>query len=117
MYTGDYFNDLKHGKGKFVWESGNYYEGQYFEDKRNGYGEMHWNDGTIYKGEWQYGAQHGHGKLCLPNGEVKSGIFENNVLIMLSPNSKNPFEVAKLSIQVAEDIFKEESPEKMVFED
>jgi len=40
---------------------------------------MYWVDGTTYKGQWEYGAQHGHGKLYLPNGEIKEGIFENNV--------------------------------------
>ena len=32
-YEGDYFKDKKHGKGKFVWASGNVYEGGYANDE------------------------------------------------------------------------------------
>jgi len=78
QYTGDYFNDKKHGHGQFHWESGNYYVGNYFNDLRHGYGEMYWTDGSYYKGDWEMGVQHGLGEIQLVNGQVKKGIFENN---------------------------------------
>ena len=42
---------------------------------------MYWADGTVYKGQWEQGVHHGPGVLHLPNGEVKEGLFENNVYI------------------------------------
>jgi len=54
-YTGEYFNDMKHGQGQFNWASGNYYVGGYYMDRRHGYGEMFWADGSYYKGDWEMG--------------------------------------------------------------
>lgn len=81
QYTGDYFNDKKHGHGQFNWESGNYYIGSYVEDSRHGYGEMYWVDGSKYKGDWEQGVQHGFGEITLPDGKIKKGKFENNVYV------------------------------------
>lgn len=50
QYKGEYWNDKKHGQGRFDWQSGNYYIGSYHLDERHGYGEMYWADGQIYKG-------------------------------------------------------------------
>ena len=40
---------------------------------------MTWKDGSYYEGEWEYGIQHGFGRMNFPNGDVKEGMFENNV--------------------------------------
>ena len=116
-YTGDYLQDMKHGQGKFVWESGNWYEGQYVSDKRNGYGEMHWTDGTVYKGDWQFGAQHGKGLLILPDGDEKEGIIENNVYReSIEDESQHDF-YPDLTVDVAKDKELEDKPEQMKFEE
>lgn len=49
-YDGDYQYDKKHGHGIFQWASGNTYKGEYREDERHGIGEMLWTDGTSYVG-------------------------------------------------------------------
>jgi hypothetical protein len=42
---------------------------------------MTWNEGTVYLGNWSLDIQNGYGKLIYPDGSVKEGIFENNVLV------------------------------------
>lgn len=31
-----------HGKGKYSWKDGRFYDGEYFEDKKQGYGVYRW---------------------------------------------------------------------------
>ena len=54
---------MKHGKGKMVYPSGNYYEGDWAFDKKEGYGTLKWPDGTIYEGYWKDGKQHNEGNF------------------------------------------------------
>ena len=42
---------------------------------------MTWNEGTVYLGNWSHDIQNGYGKLIYPDGSVKEGIYENNVLV------------------------------------
>jgi MORN repeat len=42
---------------------------------------MTWNEGTVYLGNWTHDIQNGYGKLIYPDGSVKEGIYENNVLV------------------------------------
>jgi hypothetical protein len=97
---------MKHGEGKFTWESGNWFEGVYQNDKRHGFGRMHWADGTVYEGDWEHGAQHGRGTLKLPNGDCKEGIFENNVYI------KDKSVASSRKKKELHDREREDSPEK-----
>ena len=39
-----------HGKGKFIWPDGRYYEGDYIEDKKQGMGRFVWPGGQVYEG-------------------------------------------------------------------
>jgi hypothetical protein len=56
------------------------------EDRREGYGEMFWTDGSFYKGEWKGGVQNGKGQIYLVGGEVVSGLFENSILVQVTPS-------------------------------
>lgn len=78
-YEGDYHMDMKNGWGFFEWESGNTYRGRYVDDEREGFGEMRWTDGSVYRGNWHKGVQNGIGIMFFPNGERRSGLFEQNV--------------------------------------
>ena len=40
-YTGYFKNGLPHGKGKYEWANGDWYEGQWEKGTRTGYGTMH----------------------------------------------------------------------------
>ena len=43
---------------------------------------MTWkDDNSFYEGEWQFGFQHGFGAMNFPSGEVREGMFENNVFV------------------------------------
>lgn len=40
---------------------------------------MLWTDGSMYEGEWVRGIQHGLGRMIFPDGNVKEGVFEDNI--------------------------------------
>ena len=46
-----------------------------------------WTDGSMYEGEWINGIQHGKGMMVFPDGNVKVGLFENNVFVCETENS------------------------------
>ena len=46
-YTGEWKNDVKHGKGTYIYANGNKYVGEYKDGKKHGYG-------TFYFGEFKY---------------------------------------------------------------
>lgn len=48
-YEGDWEDDLKHGTGKFVWTTGDSYEGEYNKDKRDGVGIKIYTNGDKYE--------------------------------------------------------------------
>ena len=99
-------NDLKHGKGKYkwdsgdvydgnwvdgnmtgigtyVWSNGNKYEGDWLNDTRTGSGTFTWaDDGTKYVGSWKDGKRTGRGKLIYTNGTFRVGKWnetKNNI--------------------------------------
>lgn len=43
-YTGDWFQDKQHGKGKEMWPDGSFYEGDYSMGKKHGIGKFTWSD-------------------------------------------------------------------------
>ena len=52
-YEGNYLNDKKDGKGKYIFEDGNYYIGHWKNDLKNGTGsEYDKNGNIIFKGEY-----------------------------------------------------------------
>jgi len=69
VYTGQFFDNMLHGHGKFSFR-GLIYDGPWLEDRREGMGELRWEeDGSCYRGEWKQGARVGVGHLHLPNGD------------------------------------------------
>lgn len=62
QYTGQWLNDLKHGRGVQVWQSGDRYEGDWEEDMRQGQGTF-WDcvEGELqlqYSGGWLRDQRH-----------------------------------------------------------
>lgn len=44
----------RHGKGKFFYKEGSYYDGEWKENKMHGFGTLYYPDGRIaYQGEWK----------------------------------------------------------------
>ncbi len=46
-YDGDFVNGKKEGKGKYVWEDGEYYIGQWLNNQKHGKGIEYLKDGNI----------------------------------------------------------------------
>ena len=84
VYTGEYVNGTRHGKGKFVFASGNYYDGEWADGKYQGHGIYHWNDGDEFDGEWKDGKRHGKGKWTYADGRYYTGVWENGESISSS---------------------------------
>lgn len=54
-YTGEFVNDLYHGKGVYRWKNGNRYEGGFFANDRHGFGTFFYSTGTRREQLWEYG--------------------------------------------------------------
>lgn len=51
MYTGQKKDDLRHGKGKYLYGDGSYYYGDWFKGKMEGLGKLYDADGNLeYEG-------------------------------------------------------------------
>ena len=67
-----------HGRGVYVWPSGQSYEGEYKADLKDGYGSYRWKDGRRYIGDWKNNKRHGRGYVKDVDGRERSGVWEND---------------------------------------
>ena len=74
---------VKDGKGKEYYSNGNIkYDGEFINDKREGKGKFIWEDGEYYIGEWKDALKHGKGIIYYSNGNIKyDGNFINGMPI------------------------------------
>ena len=101
VYFGNYINGQRHGKGKFYFNDGSYYEGYWKNDgmygmarliTKNFFYEGEVNDGKaegvgrmedgekVYNGQWYNDMKHGVGKLDYKTKKLKyEGNFQNNL--------------------------------------
>ena len=80
VYEGEFKENKKHGKGVYVWPSGNdrqQYTGEYKNGLYEGEGIMTYYDGTKYEGSFKEDKRTGHGKLTYSDGASYKGYFEN----------------------------------------
>ena len=79
-YIGEWKNGLRNGKGKYYYKNGNIrYEGDFVNDKAEGNGKYIWENGNYYIGEWKYGLSNGKGKHYYKNNKIKyEGDFFND---------------------------------------
>jgi hypothetical protein len=65
-YAGDVIMEngrkVFHGKGKFVWNDGKWYDGEWVFGKKTGKGKYQWADGDWYDGQWLNDKRHGYGE-------------------------------------------------------
>ena len=45
---------MKHGKGRYEWPDGSYFDGEWLENNINGFGEYKWTDDRGYIGTSTY---------------------------------------------------------------
>ena len=106
FYSGEFKNDLPHGKVIYIWPNGDVhdgeeengkmngmgvefnirknwrYKGQFKDDNYHGNGIYHYEDGTFYIGEFENGKFHGFGSLNSADGQkvMKYGLWEKDEL-------------------------------------
>ena len=73
-YTGEWHNNLPHGKGKCVYQNGHIYEGMWSNGLYSGLGKYIFKTGDSFSGYFLSGNFHGNGKLVRQN---KGMIFGN----------------------------------------
>ncbi|MDR2474375.1 MAG: hypothetical protein LBD45_00820 [Bacteroidales bacterium] len=79
-YTGEWKNNMLHGKGFYKWASGAEYDGEWKNGKRNGKGYNKWADGRECDGEWKNDNAHGAGIFKWKDGSVFEGTFKNGYM-------------------------------------
>ena len=47
MYEGDFIKGKKEGKGKFIWENGDYYIGKFLNDLKSGKGKIYYKNNIL----------------------------------------------------------------------
>lgn len=67
LYTGDWVNGKRHGRGEGVWSNRTRYGGDWVDDRCDGQGTMVYASGNCYQGGWSAGQRHGHGSYSVPN--------------------------------------------------
>ena len=79
-YEGDFNMDKKCGKGKILFESGDTYEGEFSNNKFNGYGHYIWaKNKHEYKGNYLDGKFHGEGCYTWGENEYYNGEYVNGI--------------------------------------
>jgi hypothetical protein len=61
VYTGQFVNGVREGRGKIVLSNGNVYEGQFRQGQMHGEGTMHYPKGDRYVGQWANNKPNGRG--------------------------------------------------------
>ena len=51
-FTGHWKDGHMHGRGQFVWKTGQKYKGDYHIGKKEGFGVYHYNKIKYYEGMW-----------------------------------------------------------------
>ena len=76
-YEGDYLEDERTGKGKYIWPDNSFMKERFYGEQGIVFGIFVSSDQTRYEGYWFNDKQHGQGKLILPDGSATIGFWEN----------------------------------------
>jgi hypothetical protein len=80
VYTGEFKNGLRHGRGHMKYANGREYHGEWVADQRQGYGEQNWKDNPkyiSYRGYWAQNLPNGTGTMAFRSGQVYTGGFKD----------------------------------------
>ena len=69
------------GAGRKSFDYLGFEEGQFLDDNLHAYGRSFEHNGSYYVGEWNEGKMHGAGKQVDGQGNVREGLFENNMFV------------------------------------
>lgn len=79
-YLGSFSDDLRHGKGKIIYNEGEeYYEGEFTKGKMTGHGFYKWSNNDTYEGQFLDGNLHGKGVFKWHDGNEYEGDYINNI--------------------------------------
>ena len=78
IFEGSFVQGKIHGPGKYSYANGSSYHGEFVDGKRHGKGRLTQADGSYYEGDFEEGHFHGKGKMVCVNGEVFEGHFQND---------------------------------------
>ncbi|KAI6655999.1 Radial spoke head 10-like protein B-like [Oopsacas minuta] len=77
-YEGEFRDNLRGGPGIRVYRSGNFYSGEWLNNLPHGKGRMEWKDRReVYTGDWSEGVQNGYGEMLWKTELVNSAQFPN----------------------------------------
>ena len=81
IYHGEFRKNtlIRHGRGLFIWEDGEFYLGYWANDKREGKGTNTYSNGDVYQGEYKNGKKEGNGTYKWANGDVYIGCWKNDM--------------------------------------
>lgn len=68
---GDWVANVRHGYGRYVFDSGDVYSGQWEGDKRTGHGTLYYRSGDIFVGNFVRDRREGMGTLFLMSRQKK----------------------------------------------
>ena len=79
-YIGEFVNNCCHGKGTLYYSNNKIkYEGDFVKDKFEGNGKYFWEDGDYFIGQWLNGLRHGKGTEYYADKKIKyDGDFIND---------------------------------------
>ena len=79
VYEGDLINGTCEGKGKYIFENGDYYIGQFKNGLREGLGKQYYKNKQIqYDGMWKCDMRNEHGIYYYENGDYFIGFWKDN---------------------------------------
>lgn len=102
MYSGEFENNKRHGRGNAFYPDGSRYEGDWANDKRHGIGCYYFKDQKKYNGIWEDGMPKGVGYYVSgakgEGGKKLLGYFEG--LTLVQPMKKDALANADIDSSV-----------------
>jgi len=81
VYAGEFCDGIRHGFGKLQTKDKIIYQGHFINNKKNGFGEIFYPTGEKYSGSFRDDMKDGYGTFFDKNGNIKSQIWQNGILI------------------------------------
>ncbi len=79
-YTGEFLDDLRHGKGRLEFlKEGSVYEGDFIKGQMTGKGIYTWGNKQRYEGDFVNGIKHGKGLYIWSDGYEYNGEYVNGI--------------------------------------
>ena len=79
IYEGDLINGICDGKGKYIFENGDYFIGNFSNGLREGQGNQYYENKKLqYEGSWKSDMRNGHGFYYYENGDYFIGFWKDN---------------------------------------